>query len=369
MTPKTPRKTVSASDRFRADLEELYTASLLTGQNAQTITTPGWGKTKLSLWMGRQVVGEDGTLLIECNPAMQPDKIRGVTDIQAMITTGEVKRILDDTPYDATKAVVILDEVGRLSDIAFDLLIHATNDYLRPVRPVFWGTSNFAVKGQRTEAFRDRFALNYIPTLVMDEQTMFQVVHNEDISTWNFDLPDMDKIHWVRSQVATEKSTSAVSASINALYKAIVGTSEGKRFATGLNPRRIEAWKEILFRVSCYYFETNDFGTVHPKAARMMRYAYPVQDAAEWNAWVAVTSAVIDPAGTAIEAIRADAYAKMQEIAKIQDVRERQVRMIEFGQIKVGAEVALAEFDGDERAAQAITDLHKLFIHCAQGKA
>jgi hypothetical protein len=315
----TPRKTLSTSDRFRNDLEELYTASLLTGQNAQTITTPGWGKTKFSLWMGRQVVGHDGTLLIECNPAMQPDKIRGVTDIQAMITTGEVKRIVDNTPYDATKAVVILDEVGRLSDIAFDLLIHATNDYLRPVRPVFWGTSNFAVKGQRTEAFRDRFALNYIPTLVMDEATMFQVVSNDDISQMHFDLPDMDKVHWVRSQEPSEASMKAVAASINALYKAVVGTSEGKRFASGLNPRRIEAWKEILFRVSCFYYETNDFSTVHPKAARMMRYAYPVQDAAEWNDWVAVTSSVVDPAGTAIEAIRAEAYTKMQEIGKIQN--------------------------------------------------
>jgi MoxR-like ATPase len=362
-----PRKSVSNSDVFRSDLEELYTASLLTGQNAQTITVPGWGKTKLSLHMGRQVVGHDSTLLIECNPALQPDRIRGVTDIQAMLKTGDVRRIVDGTPYDPNCYVCILDEVGRLSDIAFDLLIHATNDYLRPVRPVFWGTSNFAVKGQRTEAFRDRFALNYIPTLQMDELSVLQVAGGSRIEDMNFNLPDGQAIMDVRNMVPTQASSEAVTALVVALYRAVISTTEGKDFVKGLNPRRVEAWKDILFRVSAYYHGTNDFQTVHPAAAKVMRFAFPVQDPVEYSKWVAISAAVIDPAATAIETIRAEAYQKMVEIQSARG-RERQEKMVELGRIKAEAEMALGEFGNDARSEEAIEDLQKLFIAFAQGK-
>lgn len=359
----------SQSDVFRGELEAMYTASLLTGLNAQTITVPGWGKTKMSLWMGRQVTGEDGTLLMECNPAMQPDLIRGTTDVKKLIETGNLERIVENTPYDDKVAVVILDEYGRLSDIAFDLLIHATNDYLRDVRPVFWGTSNFAAKGQRTEAFRDRFALNYIPTLKMDDLTVHQVVRNNDISTWTFSLPSLQDIDAVRSMVPTEQSEQALDTAVMALYQAITTTAEGKRFIAGLNPRRIEAWREIMFRVSAYYYQTNDFANIHPEAGKAMRFAYPVQDPVEYAAWVTIAAAVADPCEAAIEDIRNRAFTAMQEIqAQASNPNAKQAAMGQLGVVVANAEQELAQFNGDDRAANVSAELHEMFIQFAQGK-
>lgn len=369
MAKKHVQHQVSQADSFRGQLEAMYTASLLTGLNAQTITPPGWGKTKLSLWMGRQVTGLDGTLLMECNPAMQPDLIRGTTNIKALIETGTIERLVANTPYDDRIAVCVLDEYGRLSDIAFDLLIHATNDYLRDVRPVFWGTSNFAAKGQRTEAFRDRFALNLIPTLKMDDLTVTQVVTREDISEWEFVLPTAAEIAEVRAMTPTEDSMNAVTQAVMALYQAIVTTSEGKRFVPGLNPRRIETWKEILFRVSCYHYHSNDFAVVHPEAGKAMRYAYPVQDAIEFAEWVAISAAVADPCEAAIEDIRNRAFTTMQEIqAQGNNPNAKQAAMGQLGIVVANAEQELAQFIGDPRADNVSGELHTLFIDFAQGK-
>lgn len=359
----------SQADIFRKDLEAMYTASLLSGMNAQTITPPGWGKTKMSLWMGRQVTGTDGTLLMECNPAMQPDLIRGVTDIQALIKTGAVARIVVNTPYDERVAICVLDEYGRLSDIAFDLLIHATNDYLRDVRPVFWGTSNFAAKGARTEAFRDRFALNYIPSMKMDDLTVTQVVTSDDISTWSFSLPSLEDIKAVRGMVPSADAIEAVHQAVMALYQAITSTSEGKRFAKDLNPRRIEAWKEILFRVSAYYYQTNDFKTIHPEAGKAMRFAFPCQDATEYAAWVTVASVVQDPCSAAIEDIRNRAFTEMNKITSQTSPSARQVAMGQLGVVIANAEQELGQFPGDERATEVSAELHQMFIEFAQGRS
>ena len=368
MSPKPTKHAVSQADKFRGELEAMYTASLVSGLNAQVITEPGWGKTKLSLWMAKQVFNGH-SLLMECNPAMQPDQIRGITDMQSLINQGKFLRITTDTPYDPNVLAVILDEVARLSDIAYDLLIHATNDYIRPVRPVFWGTSNFATKGQRTEAFRDRFALNYIPTLTMDKETVQQVVENEDISTWKFNLPTQQEISNVRGMTPTAKSIKAVQATVGMLYRTITETEEGKRFCNGLNPRRIEAWKEILLRASMYFYNSNDFANVHPEAAKLLRFAYPVQDKTEYQAWAQVAGTVTDPAGTAIETIRAAAYSKMQGIGATTNANERQGKMVELGQVKAMAETELAQFIGDKRAEEAIQDLQDMFIKFARGQS
>jgi hypothetical protein len=317
--------------------------------------------------MARQVFNGH-SLLMECNPAMQPDQIRGITDMQALINSGEFKRILDGTPYDPCVMAVILDEVARLSDIAYDLLIHATNDYIRPIRPVFWGTSNFSTKGVRTEAFRDRFALNYYPTLQMDRQTVEQVVTSTDISTWHFSLPTQEEIAEVRSWAGSENAIKAVAQTVAMLFRNITETEDGKRFCGGLNPRRVEAWKEILLRTSMYFYHSNDFTTVHPEAAKMLRFAYPVQDKAEYMQWCAVAGTVTDPAGTAIESIRAAAYEKMTGLSKVSNANERQSRMVELGQIKAQAETELAQFVGDARATEAIADLQEMFIRFARGE-
>ena len=168
--------------------------------------------------------------------------------------------------------------------------------------------------------------------------------------------------------VPTENSLKAVSQTVALLFRTITETEEGKKFVNGLNPRRIEAWKEILLRASMYFYGSDDFKVVHPEAAKLLRFAYPVQDKTEWLAWCAVAGAVTDPAGTAIETIRAAAYEKMQGIAKVTNANERQSKMVELGQIKAGAETELAQFIGDNRATEAIQDLQTMFIKFARGE-
>lgn len=347
-------------DPMKVNLEAMYTASLLARQNAVVVSPPGYGKTKMSYHMARRTVG-DGLVFLPLSPSTPPERITGPIDVVAL-KEGRLENNKEGTPYDPKARIVILDEFWRANEVVFDQLIHATNDVTRRETPVFWGTSNFVVKSKRTEALSDRFALWYYfePNGVNVEA----VVNSEDISTWDFRLPTFKEIEEVRKVEYTEDARKALVNAVNIIIEAI-----GKESFV-VNNRRVEAWRDLLFRLSVFTTGKNTFKTVPDEAMKIIRYAYPATDGDEARKWKSVSLAVVDSVGVAIEQSRAITMQKFNQVVDANDGNEKSALMVELGQILAQAEEDLKRLgdEEDERVEQAILDYHKMFQMAASGK-
>lgn len=354
---------VGNNDLMRLTLEQIYTSSLLARQNASVISAPGWGKTKISYYMGKQVAGSDGLVFLDLSPSTPPERITGPISIPDL-KNGVLKYNIDNTLYDPKSRVVVLDELYRSNEIVFDMLIHATNDVTRTDAPVFWATSNFISKSNRTVALLDRFALWYWHEA--GEVDIDSVVHSDGIECWNFDLPSMQEVMDVRSADYTARSRKAISHTLENLRTAI-----GKEKFV-LNPRRVEAWREILFRNMVYLTGTNDFDDVHPDAISALRYAYPVTSSEEFRKWQSIASTIIDAVGTAIETYMGIARQKFNQVVEnCSNANERSAMLAELATVLADCEEELTRLSGTndkKRVEEAILLFNKWFKQAAQGK-
>jgi len=332
-----------------------------------TISKPGWGKTEMAIQSAR-AVAPDGFAFIELDPSTPPEVIRGSYDPAAMLN-GQLVRLVAGTPYDPTAHVVILDEIWRANDVVFDALVHATNQKLidQINRPVFWGTSNFVGKAERTEALRDRFAMWLYMEGTLDAAGIINAHLNNGTGfdpDWNKDIPVWEECLKIRSSHVSEKAQEAITQMIENLHDEAIASK------FDVNPRRIVQWSEILSRVSTLYYGSTDFDTVHPNAAWMLRYAYPCETADRAKAWKEVAASISDKVGTAIESYRAIALEKFQDVAKANsDPSEKTKLMAELGQVLVKAEQEFKRIGaGDPRSDAAMKELTQWFSKAARGE-
>jgi MoxR-like ATPase len=354
---------------YTQDFKNLLTASAVSGQNVMTISRPGWGKTEMAL-QSAKAIDPSGFAFIELDPSTPPEVIRGAYDPAAMLN-GQLVRLIKGTPYDPDAHVIILDEIWRANDVVFDALVHATNQKLidQTTRPVFWGTSNFVGKAERTEALRDRFALWHYMEGNLDAEGIVNAHLNNGTGNdpdWNKDIPSWAECVKIRQQKPTNESEEAVKQMVNNLVDEAIASN------FDVNPRRVVQWAEIMFRVSVLYYGSTKFTSVHPNAALLMRYAYPCATKELSIKWHEVAASIADKVGAAIEAYRAIALEKFQEIAKITasgDLSKKTELMGELGQTLAKAQ---QEFDkigkGDPRAAAAKSELVEWFSKAVRGE-
>lgn len=352
-----------ATARFRSGMEEIVTTSALSQVNALVITKPGWGKSKTLYHMGNQMFPGQ-SLLLDCSPATQPEDIRGHLDY-LKVMQGVYVRIVEGTPADQNICFVGLDEAPRLPDPAYDIML----PMLQRIDPnarqvVFVGTGNFFVKGTRTEAFYDRFGLNYVPVLRMDEKSLDEVVMGVDFEQRHYNVPDARDVDDVRNAPYGGRALRA----INDFVRDLFGLMAGTPFEERINPRRLAQWREVLFRVGCYYASDNDFVTIPGAAISAMKYAMPVSSENEYLEWTKITGALADKVKTIVETVLAQAYEAFTNVKAARNANEKGAMMTQLAEVDDAATSQLEPFTDDPRASQAIDDIHMWFRLAAAGK-
>jgi hypothetical protein len=355
---------VHATAVFRRDTEQLVTGMILSELNGQVITGPGWGKSVMGYRMGLQVFGEAGNLFFECSPTTPPERIEGHEDPVAYFERGELIKVVERTPYDEKVRFCTLDEAWRLNEISFDQLVQAIQR-VHGVQPVFFGNSNFVVKSGRTAALLDRFAMNYLPSLVMDETSLHEVVRNRNFKDTDFNLPDAETVDAVRSAPYTDKALDAIDALLASLFELTAGTP----FAKQVNPRRVDQWTRLLFRTGTYYAQTNAFEIVPNEAAAMLKFAMPVTSADEYAEWGKIASAVLDRFSVMLENFRAQAYTSFQKVLQQGNANDRVAYMAALGQVSADAMHELEQYGDDPRCKELQSEITQWFSLAAQGKS
>lgn len=354
-------KELGRTSQLRIGLETVVSAALVSHQNMMVICPPGWGKSKMAYWMSVRSAEKAGTVFVPLSPSTPPEKITGPVSIEAL-KQGKLEYSVTGTPYDPNASIVVLDELYRSSDVIFDMLIHRTNDIVdHDNQPVFLGTSNWTAKSERTEALRDRFALWYYfePDGVDSEA----IIRAMDISTWAFNVPSIKEAKEIRAIPIPTVSLDAIIKAVDNLQDAI----GNEKFE--VNPRRVEAWREILFRFSVYKTGQAAFKDVPAEALRVLKYAYPAKDAAEMRKWAGLASTVVDVVGSKIEAYVQEAKKKFLKVAKEADPNQRAQFMADLGATLADSETELDKLgEGDDRVEQAKATFHKWFKAAAEGK-
>ncbi|MGW8177825.1 MAG: AAA family ATPase [bacterium] len=347
-------------DLMQVNVEAVLTAILLSKTNGMLVSEPGWGKTKMAYFAAKQICsGENEVPFIPLSPSAPPEVIEGPVDVTAL-KEGRFERNKSGTPYDPNAKIVILDELFRSNEVVFDLLLHATNDVTRTDAPVFLGTSNWIVKSQRTEALVDRFAVWYYfePLSI----SPVDVLEAGDVRTWTFDVPDFKTIEDVRAVPMTDDNRKAVIDAIDLLIDTI--GNEGFK----VNPRRVEAWGNLLFRSAVHSTGGNGFSSLPDEAFRVLKYAYPATDADTYRQWQTVAGCMTDAAGVALEEVMAIVMKKIKDVQDANGTHQKTVMMSELGQVLAESLDELEKFKGDPRVADAEKKFRRWFKQAAAGK-
>lgn len=349
---------------MQANLQDMYIASLVSGTNAMVVCPPGYGKTEMTYGIAKSVLGgsqvENGLIYIELDPSSHPDVIGGYKDPAALINGQGVKWVYDGTPYDPKAKIVMLDELFRTNDVNFDKMIHTTNDIRRANRPVFWGTSNFVVKSPRTEALRDRFALwyHYSPEPV----DIYSIVTGGDVLEWTYQVPSWDQIMEVRNMVPDQDTLEAISDQLELLVGNV-----GSNFT--INPRRVKQWRDILYKYGAYTLGTSQFTKVPEQALRILKFAYPTNDEGEFAEWGQAVLSIVDALGTAMSALRAEAYKRWRQVVAASNPSDKSALHAELGKMLADAELQLSQFGQDEPAVQdALLEMNTWFRKAIRGE-
>lgn len=346
---------------YMEEVKEGYIASALSGLNLCYISSPGWGKTESAKRAAAAVAG-DNWLKLEITPSSPPELVTGPYNPALIINEGRMERIVKGSAYDPDAHIVILDEFARGNEPLNDALIHATDQKDIPVaeRPVFWGTSNFPLKGERAGALVDRFGLwVYIkPDMNIADMTRSHLLNGSD-SDPDFvqGFPTWDQIVEIRKSVPSENAIKAITAVIEALADEI--RKDGK---FSLNPRRVTQWCALLHTVSTFYYGSPDYATVHPKAVGMLRFAYPCLTQEAANAWAKLASSVADNVGAAIEAIYSVAKAKIDQALAAPSPEEKTRLVAGLGMtLKEAADEMRRIGGGDPRVKEFLMQLNMMF--------
>lgn len=359
---------------YVTNLHDIFMGSALAGQNTMTISAPGWGKTEMALQSAKAIAGDNGSVFVELDPSTPPEVINGAYDPAEMLN-GRLTKIVTNTPYDPNAHIVILDEIWRANDVVFDALVHATNNKRidSRVRPIFWGTSNFVGKAERTEALRDRFALWLHVDGDMDSAdivTAHLTNGNGIDEAWGKNMPSWDECVRIHYTSPSARALEAIKDTIEAL------TQEAGVAGFSVNPRRVVQWGEILHRVSTFHYGSEDYTSIHPEAGKLLKFAFPCATKPEAQKWSQVAMAIADRVGSAIESYRAIAVEKFRQVASQKSMSDKTALVSELGKVLSETENELIRLGGDiktnpnadPRVAETMQELMNLFSKAVRGE-
>jgi hypothetical protein len=352
--------------RYVEDVRDLIVGALLANEHALLIGPPGCGKTAIA----RDVVNRvtDGLFVFtRLDASTPPEKVVGMEDpAELLASPPRLVKVVKGTPYDPDARSVILDEIGRPSDVIFDILIDTLErqDVRKDDAPTIIATTNFMNSTERTAALHDRISMwMHVKSGAVDVNSTVRAILNgvnTGLSTPG-SLPSWADVEAARSAVPGSKAVSAVARVIDAL----AGEAEQANYS--VNYRTYTQWSRLLFRVSHYYSGSDDFDSVHPKATDLLKYAWPAFTNSDSLKWAEVCNAVADPVQSAIDALRTSAF---DEFKKAQNTTQgaRSAKAIRFGEILRDAEESMRELGDDERIEEAISELTNVFAQLVRGE-
>lgn len=318
--------------KYVKEMAEVHRASALSGVNCYVVgAEPGTGKTDISLASAYSMFGQDHVLFLRIDPSTDPMVVKKRYDPQALITTGELKMIADGSPYDSRLIAWVIDEIARANDPMFDALL-ATLDmksWPHQIKPVAFATGNWIPKSERTRAMIDRFGMYYVvPNEAIEVQKFVAATLGgmmDERKTVDFDYPSFDEIVETRKARPTPGVVELIGDFLADFREEIqqglrVTDANGnvvvKRQFRAPNRRRLEMWEVILFRVSYYLYQDDDFTDVHPDAYKMLAYSWRADTPEELNDWRdLVLATASDPIQAALERLIKQAYNSMTQIA------------------------------------------------------
>lgn len=331
---------------------DVCTAAAVSGQHAIIIGLPGAGKTTISKTALDKLT--NGRYLFKrINPSTPVEEIMGAYDPAALLNTGEMKRVMDNTPYNPHIRGFVLDEIARGSEVMFDALLDVLDrqDVTSIYDQAFClATANFTIEGERANALKDRFALwVYLPNEAVDIDRFCDSYIPGQRPTLAQPLPQWADIEKARAAVPGPNARAAIKNLLKGLEEA-AAAQDG--FMLGGNNRRLGQWFDLLYRVGVLVSGDPDFAEVPERAAALLRYAWPCQTEAEAGQWAAIVNEIVDLVGTAIEEIMGAAFAKFSQINGASDI-EKADMLIPLGEFMVSAQAQLRKIGGKNTKVDA----------------
>jgi MoxR-like ATPase len=349
--------------KYVESLASIAIASILARQHLMVIGPPGWGKTDVLDWIGKQVAGS-GYRFARLEPTAPPEKIRGPIRLSAYLENDVYEFNSDGTPYDKDATVVLLDEAHRPSDPVFDLLIDLLNRKDVPIdlRPVVWGTANFLVENERIEALNDRFALWYwmeTGMVDMDQMGRSMLANMDTELAVRGTFPTWEQVKEIRAMLPGESAVEAIIKFTRLLRE------EAAAQKLIVHPRRQRQWMDLIFRYAAYITGSNNFTVVPPQVAGIMKYAWTCPTREMFVKWAEICGAVADPLAALLESVGETA---LEQFKKYGGANQSSANIVALGSALANAQATLEEYAGDPRTVEMNDKLNEAFAKALQGK-
>ncbi|MHC4748290.1 MAG: AAA family ATPase [Planctomycetota bacterium] len=306
--------------KYVHEVRDVLIASVMSQKNAVLLSAPGWGKTRIAKRLSEEIAAEYGSFFIRLEGSTPPQVVKGMVDpAKALQDPPEFILKQEDTPYDKRAQIVVLDEIFRPSDPVFDSLVDVLDrhDVNPDDAPVVWGTSNFVVKNQRTNAVIDRVALwLWVTPQTMEVEDFIQHIayrkRGTDLAvpTNGVPLPTWEDVIKVRSYEPSEKTVKVITSLLSTL------AAESAVAGFDVNPRRLTHWYDLVYRYTAWLEGSADFELVPAQAATVLRYAFPTLTEEDWRKWDQVARSVGDPILAALDSATNQAYDAFKDIMK-----------------------------------------------------
>lgn len=349
------------------DIVQLTAAAMVSQLHAIVISPPGWGKTDIFMAATKQMAGEGNYNVTKLTPSTSPSRINGIYN-PAEYLKGNMINMVAGTASDPRNLVVIFDEVGRASEVAYDELLHIYDrkDDNPDHWPVILGTANFFPTDERTEALRDRIGLwAHVYPKISDPtpylESFRDINHRPAI---NQRLPAWDEVLAVRAMTPGDKAHAAISSLIGMLMREI-GQGKDPMYP---NPRTLRQWYNVTFRYSAYLTGNDNFAEVPNETKRVLRYCWPMPTKDAWEAWGRKTASLADYVGAMIKAQFSHCVSEIEKLQK----QAGDKSTIAYKAINVISETQkriIAEGGTDPRVAKAKEALQAMVPDIMAGKA
>ncbi len=349
---------------------DLTLASLLSGTNAVSVGAPGWGKTDVASAIAAGIYGPQA-LTLSITPSLPPEAIVGPTDIAILLNQSRLVNNIAGSPYDPAYQLLVMDEIGRASELICDQLLFLLERKDVPNPAPVVATTNFMPTSEHTRAMLDRFALWYwVKAGTLDARAVARAQGRSlgaagQPLTVAQTLPTAQDIADVRAASFTDRAVDAVSDTVELL------AGECQKTGYQLNPRRVAQWTRLLLRAGLYHTGSSDFAETPKEAVALLRFAWPTMSEQEFIRWGKVIGNLSDPLAVAIEDVLSAAVGEFNKVAAIADVGARMgetAKLATFLASQQSTLQALGNGKGDPRIPQAITQLTTWFSSAAQGQ-
>lgn len=350
------------------DVKLALKASALSQEHCLLLSAPGWGKTDIAIASAQKCVGDDYVFL-RFAPSTPPQKVEGMFDPQAAISNPpRFELVRTNTAYDPKAHLIIMDELGRPSEVVFDLVIDVLDrrDISIEDAPVVWGTSNFSPTSARQEALRDRIGLwVWIRPGVVDVRSIVNAhAHSLNSLLDIGDFPTWKEIVEVRKADPGPHAIDVCSDLLELL------ASEAGKAGFEVNPRRTKQWFKILYRTNMYLTGQADFNSLEDDAVKCMIWAWVNTDESKATEWAKIATCVVDIVGTAVSELKSKTLDKVRMLmTKTQAGSSRSALAVELGKIITDGQKEIETLGSDDkRIKKALKDLEEVFVRIARGE-